>query len=246
MLHIGSEAQGRRITAGLEARDLDVEELLRTGQLEIEPVRATYTPGDRFDPDARLEGYRAAVEAAVGAGYAGLRVGADGTPLLHEGGHGEHGKPWTAYELRADLLASQSAFVALCAYDRGRCDPQALAEAESVHALRSGRADPEHVIAFNGYGTEDGGLALAGELDLAVLDSLSRCLDAAAGDLSAPLIDVSEVTFADVASVRAIARTAGGLARSRGHAQVRGASPLFQKVWEIAGFDHVAPAVALT
>lgn len=237
VMHVAPERLQDPVLSSLAETGHDVERLIELGRLEARPIDQIYRTEEDFDPPRQVETYREAIDAACSQGYSGLRVGADGTPLLGRA-------DLTAYELRADLLASRSPYVALCAYDRRVCDQGTLTELESVHALRAHRAGPSYGPTFSIHGTDDGGIALGGEFDLVVRDQLRELLLVANEAVTSPTIDLSRLAFADLSSVRSIAEAAQGLSATTGEDVVlRDAPSVFRKIWQLAGFDAFAPSV---
>ena len=117
-------------------------------------------------------------------------------------------------------------------------DTLALSGNASVHPTRFGRlADPEFVLLADTPGT----WRLSGELDLASRPTFDVVIAAAAsvGDCS---IDVAELSFIDVASMRVLAETA---CRLRTSLRVLGASSTVRRCWSLCGFDRLAPTVSL-
>jgi hypothetical protein len=178
----------------------EVDALLATGRLLVQPAQAVYTPGKEFDSDAMLDNFRVLLAQALQEGHSGLRVATEVGWLL---GHPDALEHWDAYELRADLLAAQLPLTVICGYDMRQCDPAELPIIQSVHQLQSPPASPGTPL--RRHGTADGGLGLEGELDFLWAGKVESLLTATAGDLRRPLLDLSGLGFADVAGVRAIA-----------------------------------------
>ena len=59
------------------------------------------------------------------------------------------------------------------------------------------------------------------------------------------MLDLGQVEFVDIAASRVIARWAQDLEARSLPLEVRGASPLLQRMWEVLGLTQVAP-VAFT
>lgn len=114
----------------LRESSLDVDALLSSGQLQVEPAEEHYVPGGRFEPARRIEDARRALEAATRDGFSGLRVA------------GEMG--WTAdrdipvetltdYERRVDELMSREAIEGLCIYPADRFESPVLEALDVLH-----------------------------------------------------------------------------------------------------------------
>lgn len=236
VMHVAPERLQDPVLSALEETGHDVGRLLDVGQLEMRDVEQVYRSEGDFDQQRQIEVYRGATEEARSQGYTGLRVGADGTPLVEL-------DDFIAYELRADLLASQSPYAALCAYDRRVCDPTVLSQLESVHALRVNPNDHLDGPPFSIHGTDDGGIALAGELDLLVRERLHELLMVANDAVASPTIDLSGLDFADLCSVRSIAEAVQGLTSTRGEVVFHDAPGHFRRVWELGRFNELVPSV---
>ena len=196
-------------------------------------MQDAYAPGGLFDPGARIQAYQALVAQALADGFTGLRVFGDPAPLLADP---DVRARWPLFELRADLLVARSLVVALCGYDLRVLDDAAVELPAAVHPLRLGAGDAP-TPGFHVHGTADGAVALSGEVDLMYSDPVAGLLSGSAGDLGVPALDVSNLRFIDVAGMRAVVAAARALLAAAGSAEVRGASPLFRRVWSILGYD---------
>lgn len=220
-----------RLRSDLADAPFDVDHLVRRGEMLVASIADAYLPDGRFDPDRRLREYAELVEAAVRDGFAGLRVAADATPLLTDARVRD---AWPAYELRADLLARRMPFVALCAYD-SRSDRDALELMAAVH----GRCVEgcSSLAAFGLHAGEGGGIAVEGEVDTTCAETVRDLVRQVVRDLEEVTLDLSGLSFADVAGVRAIAGGAQDMAERRGPVLVAGAPPSFRRVWSALGYD---------
>jgi anti-anti-sigma regulatory factor len=232
---------------GDAGHDLDVEGLLAGGQLAVEPAEGHYTAGRGFDPDSAIANWRDLVDQALGEGWPGLRVAGEVAWLFAQAGARER---WAAYELRFDLLTAGMPLTGMCCYDLREPRLSTAELAHAVHPLWLGElpsswdtSDGEARVRL--HGTVDGGLSISGELDHASADEVGAILAGALDDLGEPLLDVSSLRFVDVAAMRAIFRAGEQLARRHGRVQVRGASSLFRRVWELLRFDLLDPRVTL-
>jgi len=82
---------------------------------------------------------------------------------------------------------------------------------------------------------------LAGEIDLSAGPAFAAALSAAA-DLGDCIVDVAGLEFVDLAGMRAIATVARA---AKTGMQLRGASPVLRRYWQLSGFDQAAPMVRL-
>ncbi|MCW2603188.1 MAG: hypothetical protein JWN61_1323 [Pseudonocardiales bacterium] len=202
--------------------ELDLEGLIR-----LDPYVAVLDGGS-LDADTMLAMFREQSALAKSQGFSGLRVVADmdwtrpaqaGTASI------------VAFESLLDRLVHVLAATVVCAYRRSSFDADAVDAFLMVHPQQSGRADPP-ALRFVATGVD--AWKLAGELDRAAATMIAAALAAAACAESDCVLDVSELSFVDVAGMRAIADTA----RAAGaRIQLRGATAALRRYWRLAGFD---------
>jgi anti-anti-sigma factor len=220
----------------LSARGTPVARLVASGRLSFGSAEDTYLAGGGFDPDRQVREHAAAVRSAVRDGLRGLRVAAD---LAWLSRHPGALVSWAAYELRADLLAARLPFGALCAYDATHWTPDDLALIEAVHSL-SLRPTGTGVRV---HAHRDGSIRISGELDLAYADRLRAALVGTVAHAGSPVLDVTDLTFVDLAGLRTLLAAARAMAAAKGSATIRGATPALRRIWHLAEFDRVDPAV---
>ena len=156
------------------------------------PLGGTYRVGAVVDPVEQVAAYTAATEEALAAGYTGLRVVADATPLV---GTAEQLDAFARYEYRIDRYMRDHPFSAMCAYDRRQVGDAAVAQLACLHA-ESTAAVPFRLHACP---PGDGAAALDGELDLSADELLTATLpraDLTAGD-DEVVLQAGGLTFAD-------------------------------------------------
>ncbi len=209
----------------------DVEPLVSAGTLRLMTVADAYAATGDFSAERQFAFYDAATRQARAEGYAGLRVVADLTALAADPTRDE----LVRWEHLADRYIVQGAgMTALCAYSDA-LPAEALADVTTAHPAAHAPAGlaPFHVF------FDDDRLALAGSVDLADADRLARVL---AGSPSSPavVLDVSRLDFVDVAGSRVIARWAGDLRRRGVPVEIRGASRLFRRIWQVLALHDVA------
>ena len=193
----------------------------------VKAAEEAYTPGGVFDPDALLDLLRSRVEEAAQKGWTGVRGAGEVAWLL---GRPDVEGRWGGYELRVDVLASRLPYTGLCCYDLRVCDTTATLISQAVHPLQLAPPDPDDRPLFGVHGTADGGLELAGEIDCWSAEEVRVLLATVAGDLGAPVLDVSQLRFVDVAAMRMIGAATRDLARAHGRVALAGTSPTFRKV----------------
>lgn len=233
------DTAAERLLDALRDEGQPVDRLLASGQLVFKAAEEAYTPGGVFDPDGLLDLLRTWVEEAALKGWTGVRGAGEVAWLLGrpdvEGRSG-------GYELRVDVLASRLPYTGLCCYDLRDCDTAETLISQAVHPLQLAPPDPDERPLFGVHGTADGGLELLGELDCWSAEEVRVLLATAGGDLWEPVLDVSQLRFADVAAMRMIAAATRELARTHGHVELAGTSAIFRKVWGLLRLDAQTPA----
>jgi len=210
------------------------------GELIVAPaaLAMAYAGGARFDPAERDAAWREQVRAAVGDGFTGLSVAAD-MAWFNEAGL-ELGQILD-YEHRCTGVIEEMPAAALCLYDRNCFDDRTLARAGHAHPLCRGRG-----IAPSGMfvsrtmqiaAAGPGALRLSGEVDISNVPSLSSALRSTALGRAAVLLDLAALEFIDVAGMRAIQRTAQGLAAGGGELMVLSPRPLVARMITMMGMD---------
>jgi hypothetical protein len=152
----------------------------------------TYRDGDVIDPVRQVAAYTAATEEAIAAGFTGLRVVADATPLVRTPAQLD---AFARYEYRVDRYMRDHPFAAMCAYHRAELGADVVAQLACLHA-ESNAAVPFRLHACP---PADGCASLAGELDLSAEELLTATLERAdltpAGD--EVVLEAHGLTFAD-------------------------------------------------
>lgn len=224
------------IRSSVPGSDLAIER----GALAVATFEEAYLDDGRFDPDVRIQGYEEAAHQAVRDGYTGLRVLGDATAMVNDPAVRSS---WAAYELRADLLTARLPLIALCAYDLRWCDPDALSMLRAVHRTSFGSWSREP--RFHIHAGPDGEIAFGGEIDLECSGTVAQIVSAAARDLGSPVLDVSGLRFIDVSGMRAVAAGARKLSSSTARVEIRGASPVFKRMWDLLSFGDELEAEVL-
>lgn len=191
--------------------------------------------GGPLDSETMFAMFRRETATAHDEGYRGLRLVADMDWLLG-------GRPTTdsiaSFEVLLDRLVAELSATVVCAYRTGSFDPDAVVAAQCVHPDDVGASEPPP---FRLVARPDGTWHLSGEADAASAAPLEAALTAAGRD-GVCVVDVSELSFIDVAGMRAVARAA----RSAGAAlHLVHASPLLRRAWQAAAFSELAPTVEL-
>ena len=210
------------------------------GELIVAPaaIAMAYAGGGRFDPAERDAAWREQVRAAVGDGFTGLSVAGD-MAWFHEAGLSL--EQILDYEHRCTGVIDEMPAAALCVYDRNRFDDRTLACAGHAHPLCHGRGvAPAGMFVSRTMeiaAAGPGALRLSGEVDISNVPSLSSALRSTAGGRVAVLLDLGALEFIDVAGMRAIQRTAQGLAARGGELMVLSPQPLVARMIAMMGMD---------
>jgi ABC-type transporter Mla MlaB component len=212
-----------------------IDELVAEGMLSFQSVGDTYVDGGPVSPADQWAFYDAAVRAARAAGYRGLRVVAEITALARSAS-GRAGL--VAWEHLADeYIASGSGMVAMCAYDRGALDAEAVADVTAVHPQVHAPLDPPSFrIWFDGSH-----VAIAGMVDTFGAARLARVLAASPVTGPTAVLDLSGLEVVDVGGCRTLAAWARSLADRGIRLRVQGAPRAVVRIWRLLGMDGPAP-----
>jgi anti-anti-sigma regulatory factor len=232
VLSDGGSMDQRLVLFGPEG-SAPLAELCAMAAIVVDPHVAFLDRG-QFDPETIFAVLREQSALARADGHSGLRVVADMDWMLP-------GRPTTEaiirFELLLDRVVAELNATVVCAYRRSSFDLSAISAALSVHDVRFGHDElPQFSLVAGAQGWR-----LSGEIDLAVHAAFAAALEAASslGDCE---IDVVNLTFVDVAGMRAIADAARA---AQIGVRLRGASPMFRRSWRLAGFEESAPTVQL-
>jgi anti-anti-sigma regulatory factor len=206
--------------------------LMASGTLETLTLAQAYEATHEFVPEEQLAYYDAEVQRAVDDGYRGLRVIADVTELAADPGRRAELLRWE--HLADEFMARGAVFSAMCTYSAD-LPAEALADATSVHP--AARA-PESLASFRLF-FDDGRLMLAGSVDHFTAARLATLLASSPIGPDGVVLDVSLLQFLDVAACRALGRWVRD--GRTPPVTVRGASPLFRRMWRLMGLDQIAP-----
>lgn len=203
----------------------DVEELLARGHLRLISLSETYDVSEPLVPDRQLAVYASATEAAVEAGYTGLRVLADVTEAVADPARGPAHLRW---EHLADDWMSSHPMDALCAYRRRVVGDGPIHDFAAVHPAVHG--PPGFTVPFHLF-FDDGRMVLIGSVDSFEAERLERVLTASHVRAGEVRLDVSALEFVDGRAVTAIASWAASIGDAGGRLYIVGASTLLRRVW---------------
>jgi anti-anti-sigma factor len=214
----------------------DAEDLATRGDLLLVPIRQAYAPDGWLDASQRIDGYRAAADQALAAGYTGLRIAANATaiaadPVLRD--------DFVRYEHLVDRMISSEPLLALCAYDERLVDARTLTGLLGTHPLHRRDTDVDLAVFAAADGTTT---VVAGEVDLATIDLLHLALDqlVAAGGSGDVVLDLEPLGFIDGAGMGAIALAAERLAEQGRRLVLGGTRPVLERCWSILGYERLA------
>ena len=193
---------------------------VRDGQFTVIPLEDLF-PGARQG---------ALVRAALAEGYPGVRFSTHANAAL--GAVGD--EDYQAIDRLVDELCARLPVSALCQYDAARNDARTLATVIESHpdSLRDARMRLRRV---------GDRVVLAGEVDLGSAEVLTHALHRIC-QLQGPreiVLDLSEVTFVDVAGCRALVTGTDGLRRAGGTVYCRGADGHIGRVMSLLGLDRL-------
>ncbi|WBB65236.1 MEDS domain-containing protein [Micromonospora sp. WMMD812] len=114
-----------RLSAAPALRDA-----LARGVGEVVSLEGTYRSGAVVDGPEQVRAYAAATDAALAAGYRGLRVVAEATPLVRTPAQRD---AFARYEHLVDRYMRGRPFSAMCGYDRRELGGAAAAELACLH-----------------------------------------------------------------------------------------------------------------
>lgn len=204
-----------------------VDDLIADGRLTMISCGQMANPDGSLDEGFLIDTWEAFAAESVAAGYPGLRAAGHACSLRD--------RAWSdrqiaRYEFRADLLAARLPLTALCCYDERVLDARSIALARSVHPLVLAKGDTRDA-GFTMICTAPGEVTLAGEVDVLHATTVEAALHAAGGDLRT--LDLSDLRFADVTAVRAVAGAIGAIAARGNPPVIRGAPALFRRIWDL-------------
>jgi anti-anti-sigma regulatory factor len=206
----------------------DLAATVESGALVVVSSNDLYDLSAPIDADGQLAVYARAVEDAIAAGYGGLRVASDITPLVEDPLRRQAHVHW---EQVADRYMTDYPLAPLCMYDTRRIDD--VRAIECVHPLQGPHEQP-----FTLYGATAKRSVLRGEVDAFSADVLAQVLRGLPA--TDEVIDVSLLFFVDG---RGAWTLHDELTRRRAAGQVvtlSGPSKVLRHLWHICGFDESA------
>src|SRR4051794_965467 len=207
-------AQGERVAYASEGgqgelrHDLDgtpgLDDHLERGRLQLMPLDTLETPDSSVHPAAELPLLATMITEALGAGYRGLRILANGTVRVRDPARRtQHVRD----EHLIDRVCRERPLTMLCAYDRTSLGDAAVAELACVHPLAYGGLSPFQLSADS-----RADVALAGSVDTFSAAHLTTALQRIrAPEPGMPLlVDVTALEFIDHRTLLVLDQYAAG------------------------------------
>lgn len=191
--------------------------------------------GGVLEPERLVGAFELQSDLALQEGFAGLRVVADVDWVLPAAPDLER---IIDFEMTIDAVVRDLKATAVCAYRPASFAATTIEGARCVHRLRAGGDGTEPPFTMTALDSRS--WRLAGEVDLAVHRTFLAALRG--GLRTGRTFDVSDLHFIDLTGMRLIgvaALDAGGVVTL-----VR-PTPLFRRLWDIAGFGELCPGVVL-
>lgn len=200
VLYLANDHASREILGLLSTNGVDLQGSTRDGQLVVLDFAAVAGPITDASLERVVAACRGEAERSRADGFTGLRIAVEMGDLAAALG-GLDGLD--AWEQTVGRAFEERGITALCQYDARRHDPVAQARIAAVHgavAADDGSA-PTTVLRAT---TTPWGLEVAGELDLSTTEAFGAALRARAAVRPRVTVDLAAVTFADVATLRAV------------------------------------------
>jgi hypothetical protein len=188
------------------------------GALIVSSTADAYGASCIIDPNRQLAMYTAAVQDALAAGFSGLRVAADATPLV---ANEERLAALLRWEVVADRMLSDYQITAMCSYDQDEVDAGTLRRIAALHPLSSASGPQPQFRLFSSAGD----LCAEGQLGpLAVMQLWRAIEDLPRG--TGVQVDLSTATLTSHAVLTGL----GQLCRTGVRVTIRGESAAIGKL----------------
>jgi anti-anti-sigma factor len=212
--------------ADLPGRD----RLLRTGGLVTMPLDDPAAPTRLPNPEPRDTAHRELIDAALAAGFSGLRMAIDISGLARDASTLAAQARW---ERAADTLVHGTPLSLLCGIDRSELGSSAAARLACLHPRVHASTElvPFHLFA-NGTG-----VTLTGEADGMCADALALALAASPPGPGRFTVDVSQLEFIDGHALAVLGQYARLVGERGGTLVLTGARPLVRRVADLLDLD---------
>jgi hypothetical protein len=135
----------------------------------VASIAEVYGASGIVDAASQRATFAAVLAEALAAGFSGIRVAADNTPLVTDE---VRLKAWVEWEIVADRFMSEHPVTGLCAFDRHKVDVDRLRHLATLHPLSSAASPVPQYRLF----AEAGGLCVEGEIDSFAVGQLRLAL----------------------------------------------------------------------
>ncbi|BEL07095.1 hypothetical protein Q0Z83_052860 [Actinoplanes sichuanensis] len=221
------------------ADELGVHDAIDRGQVVMVTAEDSYLAGGRFDPEATMDGWRTEAARARADGFRSLRAIGD---MSWAAGPVAGAERLAWYEANVNRVFAERQAMAICLYDRRLFSPAELQRVTWAHPAavdHNTGAEAEPALRFARLG-DPPGIRIRGEADLSNRQALRSVLERLVDDTPAGdqpiVVDVSELRFADAATVRILLEVAvAGAPRLR----VVGCSPGLRRLLVFNGADAI-------
>ena len=169
-LAAGAARGARLMYVAADPDPADVAGLAGPDTLQVASIAEVYGPSGIVDAPAQRATFAAALAEALAAGYRGIRVAADNTPLVTDA---VRLASWLRWEVVADRFMSGHQVTGLCAFDREKADVDRLRHLATLHPLSSADSPIPQFRLF----ADAGDLRAEGDLDSLAVSLLRFALD---------------------------------------------------------------------
>jgi len=198
-------------------------ETLPPGTLTAATVADVYGESGIVDAQKQRATFAQALADALAAGYTGIRVAAENTPLILDR---ERMDAWIRWEIVADHFMSANPVTGLCAFDKTRIDVNSLRHLATLHPVWPAESDQPAFRLFS----SDSALWLEGEVDSFALGQAKLALEnlPPTTGVVVDLTSTAAITSDALTALRQLCETGVGVT-------VRGATELVRKLVQSAG-----------
>jgi MEDS: MEthanogen/methylotroph, DcmR Sensory domain len=196
---------------------------LPPGTLTGATVAEVYGESGIVDAAKQQATFAQVLDQALAAGYSGIRVAADNTPLVLGP---ERIDAWMRWEIVADHFMSQNPVTGLCAFDKTRTDVNTLSHLATFHPVWPAESDQPPFRLFS----NDSALWLEGEVNSFTLGQARLALEnlPAKTTVVVDLTNTEIVTNDALSALRQLCETGVGVT-------VRGATEIVRKLAQSTG-----------
>jgi len=243
VLYFADRQPPSAVLGWLEAAGVDTGEAVARGRLSVVTADDSYLATGRFDSGAMVDALRREARDSTAAGFDGLRVCGDMGWALRGIPGAEH---LEEYERAVDAVFREERASAICQYDARLFTPDRLAALDGCHRS-SVEQRPLHSGALlklvPTIRSGRHGLRVVGTVDNRTHRHFNAALGTARGWPGDLVVDMSALTFIDVAGLRALADTATRLGAGR-HLRIEHLALALCDVVRMVGWDRT-PGLSL-